>query len=375
MLAPRTLRVAAVLAAGTLLLAACGSGDEPSTSPTASPDDGAVDDEKVVAATAPTVVATTSIWADVTANVACDGLAAVETIIPLGGDPHSFEPSLRDRETMDNAELVVANGLFLEESLADTIDAVESNGVTVLRVGDELDPLPAGDKSHDDDHDDDHDDSHDDHEEDHSDENEDHDDNHEEDHSDDDSSHDDHDHGDFDPHVWWDPTRMAAAVPLIADALAEAGVDRAGLEVCSDRYVDELNTLDAEVTSLVGPLAPDQRVLVTNHDSLSYFADRYDFDVVGSVIPSSSSLAATSPAELDALADEIEALGVPAIFADTQSSTDDADALANRIGDVEVVSLLTGTLGEPGSAAATYAGWLRQNVQAIVDALNRSPAN
>ena len=359
MLATRTRRGAAVLAAGTLLLAACGSGDEASTPQTSSLDDtteGVVDDE--TAATAPTVVATTSIWADVTANVACDGLAAVETIIPLGGDPHSFEPSLRDRETMDNAELVVANGLFLEESLADTIDAVESNGVTVLRVGDELDPLPAGESSHDDDHDD-HDD----------------DDSHEGDEPADDSDHDEHDHGDFDPHVWWDPTRMAAAVPLIADALADAGVDRAALDACSDRYIDELNALDAEVTSIVAPLPADQRVLVTNHDSLSYFADRYEFEVVGSVIPSSSSLAATSPAELDALAADIEATGVPAIFADTQSSTDDADALANRIGDVEVVSLLTGTLDEPGSAAGTYAGWLRQNVQTIVDALNRSPAN
>ena len=91
---------------------------------------------------APIVVATTSIWADITANVACDGLAEIETIIPPGGDPHSFEPSLRDRETMDNADLVVANGLFLEESLDDTIDAVESNGVPVLRVADELDPIP-----------------------------------------------------------------------------------------------------------------------------------------------------------------------------------------------------------------------------------------
>jgi len=350
MITPRTRRGAAVLAAGTLLLAACGSDDDASTLQTAEVDDtteNVADDETAAVAAAPTVVATTSIWADVTANVACDGLAAVETIIPLGGDPHSFEPSLRDRETMDNAELVVANGLFLEESLADTIDAVESNGVTVLRVGDELDPLPAGDASHDDD----------DHE------------------GDDHEGDDDHDHGEFDPHVWWDPTRMAAAVPPIADALADAGVDRAALDACSDSYIDELNALDTEVTSIVAPLPADQRILVTNHDSLSYFADRYGFEVVGSVIPSSSSLAATSPAELDALAADIEATGVPAIFADTQSSTDDADALANRIGNVEVVTLLTGTLDESGSAAGTYTGWLRQNVQTIVDALNQSPAD
>ncbi len=315
------------LTAATMLLAACGTDDSGATT-----DDTAGVD-------APIVVATTSIWADITANVACDGLARVETIIPPGGDPHSFEPSLRDRETMDNADLVVANGLFLEESLADTLDAVESNGVAVLHVGDGLDPLPIGDES------------------------------------DDQADHGDEDHGDEDPHVWWDPTRMAAAVPLIADALADVGIDRAALDACATRYIDELTALDDEVAAIVAPLPVDQRILVTNHDTLTYFADRYDFDILGSVIPSSSSLAATSPAELDDLADQIEATGVPAIFADTQNSSTDADALANRLGDVEVVSMLTDTLGEPGSEAGTYIGWLRGNVNTIVDALTRSEAD
>ena len=326
------------MALGALLITACGSGGEASTT------EGGTSE---IDAEAPTVVATMSIWADVTANVACDGLARVEMIIPPGGDPHSFEPSLRDRETMDNADLVVANGLFLEESLADTIDAVESNGVTVLRVGDGLDPLSVGDEGHDDNG--------------HDNESE--------------KAADDHDHGDFDPHVWWDPTRMAAAVPLIADALGDVGVDRAALDVCAAQYIRELTSLDADITAVVAPLLPEQRILVTNHDSLGYFADHYDFEVLGSVIPSSSSLAATSPAQLDALAADIEATGVTAIFADTQNSSNDADALANRIGDVEVVSMLTDTLDEPGSAAGTYSGWLRQNAQIIVDALNGTAAS
>jgi ABC-type Zn uptake system ZnuABC Zn-binding protein ZnuA len=363
----------AVVAAGALLLAACGSDDRasdstgPITEATTGTTSGETSVEAVTEATteeateataveatveAVTVVATTSIWADITANVACDGLADVQTIIAPGGDPHSFEPSLRDRETMDDADLVVANGLLLEESLADTIDAVESSGVPILRVGDQLDPIPTNAASHNDDaHSDDA----------HSDD---------DDHSDEDGDHDhDHDHGDADPHVWWDPTRIAAAAPLIADALAEVGVDRAALDACVARYVDELNALDGDIAALVAPLPADQRILVTNHDSLGYFADRYDFEVLGSVIPSSSSLAATSPAELDALAADIQATGVSAIFADTQNSSDDADALADRIGDVVVVSMLTDTLDEPGTDQGTYVGWLRQNVETIVEAL------
>ncbi len=337
-----TQRCLAVVAGLAVVLAACGSEDPASSS---DPSDTATDGASVVA--------TTSIWADITANVACDGLAEVQVIIAPGGDPHSFEPSLRDRETMDNADLIVANGLLLEESLEDTIDAVESDGVPVLRVADGLDPI-ATSASHDD-------------EADH--EGEDHEDKDHEDKVDDEAASDDHDHGDADPHVWWDPTRIAAAVPLIADALVEAGFDQERVDVCAARYIDELTTLDGEVEAMVASLTPEQRILVTNHDSLGYFADRYDFEVLGSVIPSSSSLAATSPAELDALAADIEATGVPAIFADTQNSSDDADALASRIGNVEVVSMLTDTLDEPGTVQGTYVGWLRENVETIVAAL------
>ena len=138
----RTQHRLGVVAVGALLLAACGS-DGPSSSGSSPP---ATSTDTAV------VVATTSIWADITANVACDGLADVRMIIPPGGDPHSFEPSLRDRETMDTADLIVANGLFLEESLEDTIDAVESGGVPVLHVGEGLDPIPTHAASHEEDH-------------------------------------------------------------------------------------------------------------------------------------------------------------------------------------------------------------------------------
>ena len=311
---PATACIAAALIAG-VVLGGCGS-ESSSSEPGV-----------------PAIVATTSIWADITANVACDGLADVETITPLGGDPHSFEPSLRDRATMEDADLIVANGLMLEESLDDTIRAVENDGVTVLHVGEELDPLPIADlhEGHD--------------------------------------SDDGHDHGDSDPHVWFDPVRVSAAVPVIAAALADAGLDPAALDACSAAYQAELRRLDDDVAAIVAPLPVEQRVLVTNHDSLEYFADRYDFDVVGTVIPSSSSLAETNAADLDELAGLVEQSGVPAIFAETQHSTSDAEAIADRVGDVEVVSLLTGTLGEPDSAAGTYVGWLRQNAQTIVDAL------
>ncbi len=298
-----------MLGALTLVAASCGS-------------DGAATPES-----APTVVATTTIWADVASNVACDGLANVRTIVPAGGDPHSFEPSLRDRETMGNATLIVANGLGLEESMADVIDAVESDGVPVVRVGEFVDTIPAGDEPAGD------------------------------------------GDGADDPHVWFDPVRVAAALPAIADALADAGLDRAALDACVADYSEQLGELDADIASTVASIPAERRLLVTNHDSLSYFADRYDFEILGSVIPSPSSLSATNPAELEALAGLIEDTGVPAIFAETQHSSADTQALADRVGDVDVVTLQTDTLGEPGSTTATYITWLSTTAQTVVDAL------
>lgn len=344
------IHISAAAAAAVLTLAACGSDGavDSDAAPTAT-DDGATGADPV-----PSVIATTTIWADVTEEVACEGLAEVDTIIPPGGDPHSFEPSLRDRESLQDAALVVANGLGLEESLEDTIDAVESEGVTVVRVGGFVDPLPATDSEHDDDHDetdgDDHVETSDD----------DHDDSEDADHG---------DHGSDDPHIWFDPTRVAAALPAIADGLAAAGIDRSALDACLADYTDRLERLDAQLQDIVSVLPVERRLLITNHDSLSYFADRYDFEVLGSVIPSPSSLAATNPGELEELATLITDTGVPAIFAETQHSSDDTDALAERVGDVEVVTLETGTLGEPGSGTDNYVDWMTVTTQTIVDAL------
>ena len=162
---------------------------------------------------------------------------------------------------------------------------------------------------------------------------------------------------------------MAATLPAIADGLAAAGVDRSALDACVADYTERLDRLDTELADSVSVLPAERRLLVTNHDSLSYFADRYEFEVLGSVIPSPSSLAATNPGALEELATLIADTGVPAIFAETQHSSDDTDALAERVGDVEVVTLQTGTLGEPGSETDNYVDWLTVTTGTIVDAL------
>ncbi|WP_420433198.1 metal ABC transporter solute-binding protein, Zn/Mn family [Candidatus Poriferisocius sp.] len=410
-----------LLAALALVAGGCGeddsdSGGAPTVMPTES---GGV----------PLVMATTSIWGDVLANVVCDGAAVVETLIPHGGDPHTFQPSLQDRGRMENAAMIVANGLGLEEGLEDTIDAVEEAGTPVFRMTDHVSTIEFSmtteHDEHEDDHDDhdeheddhedhdEHEDDHDDHDEheddhedhdeheddhedhdEHDDDHEDHDehdddhdeheehddhDEHEDDHDDHDEheghedhdEHDDHghDHSGDDPHVWFDPIRVAEALPALRQALAtEAGLDAGALDHCVAEYRTELMAIDAEIEEILAPLHPEDRLLITNHDALGYFAESYGFRLVGTVIPGGSTMDTSSPAELQELVELIEETGVAAIFSETTHSSDEAEALGREAG-VQVVSLNTGALGPVGSSGDTYIGFLRTNAERIAESL------
>jgi zinc/manganese transport system substrate-binding protein len=272
---------------------------------------GGDDDSAASADDGPYVVATTGIWADVVGMVACDGTFQIQTLLPTGTDTHAYEPSLRDRSELDGAALVVANGLGLEDRLDDTLAAVEDGGVPVFRVGDHVETIGGTDDEH----------------------------------------------TGADPHVWFDPTRVSAA-----------GADSGRIDQCVAAAQDELAAVDTDVSDTLAAVPAARRVLVTNHDSLGYFADRYHFTVLGSILPSTSTLTEASPGQLEELGQAIEAKGVPAIFAESVSSTADADALADRLG-VDVVVLYTESLGEPGSGAETYADFMRFDATAVADAL------
>ena len=336
------------------------------------------------------VVATTTIWSDVTSAALC-GLD-VPAVMPPGADPHIFEPALADRATLEAADLVVANGLYLEEGMVDLLSTVAAGGVRVIELTENADVLEFG-GGHDghDDHDDhaeheseDHDDhaeheseDHDDHEsEDHADhddhdhhESEDHDVHESEDHADHDDhesqDHDDHDHSGGDPHIWFDPLTVAEVVPTIVEAAIAAGADTS-VRACGQDYIDELEALDTEIRATLSAIPDDARYLVTNHDAFGYFAARYDFEVVGTVIPSLSSLAETNPADLADLAAIIEELDIPAIFAEYQAADTEANALAEVLPGVSVATLDSGSLRDSNDSYITF---MRRNTQVIAEAL------
>jgi zinc/manganese transport system substrate-binding protein len=337
---PRPVVSLALGLAAVAMLAACSDG----TDVAGSGDGGGGED-------GPTVIATTSIWADVTRQVAC-GEVQVDTLIPIGTYAHEFEPTVQEADELRGAALVVANGLGLEEGLTDTLDAAEQDGATVVEVGPELDPIAGGDHDHD-----------------HAEEEAGHPEG--ETHSDDEGHEEEgHEHGDGDdPHVWMDPERVALAVPVIAEALEQVdglAVDAEQIQTCADGYVAELTELSDEMASTLGALEGSQRHLVTNHEALGYLADRFDLEVIGAVIPSTSTLGETNMRDLDELARTMQDEGVTRIFGEVTGSDQVASALAEKVGsDVEVVALFTESVGEPGSGAETYVDMMRTNAELI----------
>jgi zinc/manganese transport system substrate-binding protein len=148
------------------------------------------------------------------------------------------------------------------------------------------------------------------------------------------------------------------------------GVDTDAVEAQVQAYVDELTALDAEMEDILSNVPEENRVLVTNHEVFGYFADRFGFEIVGAVIPSQTTSAEPTAAEVEALAELIAQEQIPAIFADTSGSTRLAEAIAASAGtEVAIVVLYSESLGEPGSGADTYLSMMSTNATLIADAL------
>ena len=206
------------------------------------------------------------------------------------------------------------------------------------------------------------DEGHDEHEEDEHEEHE-----HEED--DHGHGHEGHDHGPLDPHFWFDPVRVKAAVNEVAARLS--AIDPEGAETYlrnAAEYGQKLDELHAWIQEQVGTVAPERRLLITSHDSFSYFAEAYGFEVVGLVIPSLATHVEPSAEHIAALVEVVREHDLPALFGETTVSERLAQTIATETG-AQLFRLYSGSLGPEGSGADTYLGMVRTNVERIVEAL------
>ena len=189
------------------------------------------------------------------------------------------------------------------------------------------------------------------------------------DHADEEDGHAHHHHGIHDPHFWFDPIRVKIAVNEIAARLAAIDPENAdAYRENASEYGKKLDELHAWTLEQVSAVAPERRLLVTSHDSLSYFAELYGFEIVGLVIPSLATDVEPSAEHIAGLVEVIREHNVPALFGETTVSDRLAQAVARETG-ASLVQLYSGSLGPEGSGADTYLGMVRANVERIVEAL------
>ncbi|MEU7406972.1 zinc ABC transporter substrate-binding protein AztC [Streptomyces sp. NPDC044948] len=280
----------------------------------------------------PRVVVTTNILGDITRQVVGDQ-ADVTVLMKPNADPHSFGLSAVQAAQLERADLVVFNGLGLEENVLRHVDAARQAGVATFEVGRAVDPLTfrTGDDGG-----------------------------------------PDGEPGQPDPHFWTDPDRVRTAVGLIADRVTEhvRGVDDDAIRANADRYQQQLTELTAFMEQSFGRVPEERRNLVTNHHVFGYLADRFGFRVVGAVIPSGTTLASPSSSDLRSLTRAMREAGVRTVFADSSQPKRLAEVLGAELGaGVRVVELYSESLTAKNEGAATYLRMMRANTTAMTDGL------
>jgi ABC-type Zn uptake system ZnuABC Zn-binding protein ZnuA len=265
----------------------------------------------------PVILTSTPLLADVTRNIAGDRLR-VESLLPLDSDPHSYQPTPQDAARLSRSRLIIINGEGYEQFLKSLLENT-ADKATVVEATTGIDPREEA--------------------------------------------------GAVDPHMWLDPNNVITYAENIRDGLIQ--LDPAGEAVYNsntESYIAQLKELDTWIQEQVGQIPAEKRQLVTNHEALGYFADRYDFMVIGTVIESFSSDASPSAQQLAALIDHIRTSGAPAIFLDAGDNATFAQQIADETGVKVITSLhlesLTG-----GAPADTYINMIKDDVSQIVNAL------
>jgi ABC-type Zn uptake system ZnuABC Zn-binding protein ZnuA len=267
------------------------------------------------------VLATTSFLADIAQNVAGDRIV-VESLLPLGSDPHTFQPKPADAVKVAASTVLILNGTEFEHFIEPLLENAGGERI-VVEASAGLTPRLYSDD-------------------------------------------DEHEAGD--PHFWLDPNLVITYAENIRDGLIAA--DPEGAKIYSsntESYIKQLQDLDSWIHTRVDTLSPEERLLVTNHEALGYFAERYGFTIVGTVIPSLSSEASPSALEMATLVEQIIASGAKAIFLDAS----DNPALASQIAEDANVKVITnlylGSLTPSDGPAPTYLEMMKHNTNLIIE--------
>lgn len=309
----KTMATGGLLVVLLMLVGACATGD---------------DQDVDAAETGPRVVSTVAPLTDLVSRVMGER-GELTGLVPAGVNSHTFEPAPGDARVLAEADLFIANGLFLEQpSLQMAESAMPENSLTVTLADNTIDREQwAFDHSY------------------------------------------PEEQGLPNPHLWLNVGYTMDYVEQIRDALAE--VDPDGAETYrynAEAYLAELSALDSAIGAAIATIPAENRKLVTYHDSWPYFGDRYNIAVVGAVQPSDFS--EPSAAEIRQIIEQVRAEQVPAVFGSEVFPSDVIRTIAEETGAIYVEELSDDELpGQPGDPEHSYIGMMVANVQTMVDNL------
>ena len=266
----------------------------------------------------PNIVVTYSVLGSVVTDLVGDA-ADVTILIPDGQDPHDFQPSARDIETINNADIVVSNGLDFEEGLEDVLASAIESGVSVYMVGENI-TVREPDEDH--------------------------------------AEEEGHAHGAGDPHLWLSPLSFTQALPSLTAAINKA----TGLSIDETTALDQLTKLDNKITEVIDTIA--SCVMVSGHDEMGYFADRYGCTVIGAIIPSFSTTSEATAKQIADLKVLAASNNVKAVFTGLGTPAEVSEQLASELG-IAAVSLSTHYL----NGAANYREFMLNLANQIAEAL------
>lgn len=259
------------------------------------------------------VLVVESFLADIAQNIAGDRLD-VELLVPPGADPHTFQPTPQDVAKIANSQVLIINGAGLEEWLQEVLDNAGGERLVIEAAQglSENSSRPS------------------------------------------------------DPHFWLDPNYVVHYAEEIRDGYTQ--IDPAGEAIYAQNtadYIDQLQELDSWIADQVEQISPERRMLVTNHESFGYFADRYGFTIIGTIVPSVSTGSSPSAQQMVALIEAIKAANTPAIFLESGTNPELAEQVAREAGVKVIKDLLTHSILPPGG----YIEMMKYNTLAIVEGL------
>lgn len=276
------------------------------------------------------VVTTTGMIADIVKEIGGDQVE-VTSLIGAGGDPHKYYPSAGDMEKVENADLILINGLHLEAKMGDVLEGLRKKNKRTVAVAENIDRNLLRDVD-----------------------------------------------GEHDPHIWFDVRLWMQAVNRVREALVSLDEkNKIYYEERAQQYLQQLEQLDAEVRTLAAQVPPAKRVMITAHDAFGYFGRAYGFEVRG--LQGTSTVGQTGTKARKELADVIGQRGIPVIFGETSVPDEGINSVIEtakreypgvtiRLSESR---LFSDAMGEPGTPEGTYVGMVRHNIKTIVAELSR----